>query len=176
MHASTFESTAIRSNYNRKWSSHMHAKELVHQLYISLLWQAFTTRSVTKAMSIQFIDGKCHIKKRKSRKTALSGYYVCLSHDLLLMSSGAGTHIHTHTPTFMDKTISRNQVAHAPGLKKLFHSKIMPQKILQNNATHLLYSTWPQTPLNVLKIPYLPEFFPFKVFLMLATNNMGNTP
>ena len=31
--------------------------------------------------------------KRKSRKTALSGYYACVSCDLLLMASGADTHI-----------------------------------------------------------------------------------
>ena len=60
--------------------------------------------SVTKATPIQFIDDKCHIKKWKGCKTALSGYYACLSHDLLLMSSGADTYM------FVDGTISRNQV------------------------------------------------------------------
>ena len=55
---------------------------------------------LTKATSIQFIDGKCHIKKRKSCKTALSGYYACVSRDLLLMPSGADTHTHTHTHTY----------------------------------------------------------------------------
>ena len=64
---------------------------------------------VTKATPIQFIDSKCHIKKWKSRKTALSGYYACLSCDLLLMPVEARTHTHTHTPTFVDKTISRNK-------------------------------------------------------------------
>ena len=49
-------------------------------------------RIVTKATAIQFIDGKCHIKKQKSHKTTLSGYYVCASHDLLLMPSGVDTH------------------------------------------------------------------------------------
>ena len=48
--------------------------------------------SVTKAMPIQFIDDKCHIKKWKGCKTALSGYYACLSHDLLLMPSEADTY------------------------------------------------------------------------------------
>ena len=52
------------------------------------------TRTVTKATAIQFIDGKCHIMKRKSRKTALSGYYACDSRDLLLMASGAETHMY----------------------------------------------------------------------------------
>ena len=65
--------------------------------------------SVTKATPIQFTDGKCRIKKRRDHKTALSGYYACLSRDLLLMASGADTHTHTHTPTFADETISRNQ-------------------------------------------------------------------
>ena len=66
------------------------------------------TGSVTKATPIQFTNGKSRIKKQRGRKTALSGYYTCLSCDLLLMASGADTH--THTPTFADKMISRNQV------------------------------------------------------------------
>ena len=49
----------------------------------------------TQAMSIQFIDGKCHIKKQKSHKTALSGYYACVSCDLLLMPLG-WTHTHAN--------------------------------------------------------------------------------
>ena len=44
--------------------------------------------SVTKAMPIKFINSKCHIKKWKSCKTALSG-------------KREGTH--TYTPTFVDK-------------------------------------------------------------------------
>ena len=59
---------------------------------------------VTRATAIQFIDGKCHIKKRKSYKTALSDYYACVSCDLLLMPWGrthtyiqAHTHPRTHT-------------------------------------------------------------------------------
>ena len=53
--------------------------------------------SATKATSIQFIDGKCHIKKQEIRKMALSGYYTCLSGELLLMPLGVDTHTHTHT-------------------------------------------------------------------------------
>ena len=53
-------------------------------------------RIVTMATAIQLLDGKCHIKKQKSRKTALSGYYACVSRDLLLMPSRADTHTHTH--------------------------------------------------------------------------------
>ena len=59
------------------------------------------TCSVTKATPIQFIDSKSRIKKQRGRKTALSGYYTCLSHDLLLMASGwtHNTHIHQHSRT-----------------------------------------------------------------------------
>ena len=54
-------------------------------------------RIVTKATAIHFIDGKCHIKKQISRKTALFGYYACISRDLLLVSSGVDTHTRKHT-------------------------------------------------------------------------------
>ena len=53
--------------------------------------------------------------KWKSRKTALSGYYACVSRDLLLMTSGR-THTHTDTQT---KIISRNQVRTAEGRARL---------------------------------------------------------
>ena len=66
--------------------------------YLTLLRQAFTARIVTKARTIQFIDCSV-IKKRNSCKTSLSDYYACLWRDLLLMASGADTHIHTHTHT-----------------------------------------------------------------------------
>ncbi len=88
------------------------------------------TGSVTKAMPIQFINSKRHIKKQRGRKTALFGYYACLSHDLLLMALKPDTHTHTrtHIPMFTDKMISRNQARagcrhaqaagpRAPGLK-----------------------------------------------------------
>ena len=55
--------------------------------------------SVTKATPIQFTDGKSDTKKRRGRKTALPGYYACLSRDMLLMASGADTRTHTHTHT-----------------------------------------------------------------------------
>ena len=78
------------------------------------------TGSITKATHIQFIDGKSHIKKQRGHKTALSGYYACLSHDLLLMALGADTHTHTHTYTNVH---GRNDFKkpgacgpHAPGL------------------------------------------------------------
>ena len=86
---------------------------------LHLLWQVFTTRSVTKAMPIQLIDGRSHMKKWRCCKTALSGYYAYFSCDVLLIPLGADTH--TNTPTFADETISRNQAraafGHAPGLK-----------------------------------------------------------
>ena len=71
--------------------------------------------SVTKATPIQFTDGKSRVKKRRGRKTALSGYYACLSRDLLLMASEVDTHTHTHTPTFTDEMISRSQARAAKG-------------------------------------------------------------
>ena len=52
--------------------------------------------SVTKATFIQFINSKSRIKKWRDRKTTLSGYYACLSHDLLLMASGADAHTYTN--------------------------------------------------------------------------------
>ena len=73
------------------------------------------TRTVTKATAIQFIDSKCHIM---SRKTALSGYYACVSCDLLLMASGAETHMYQR----VNKNDFKKPGAHglwpcAPGLK-----------------------------------------------------------
>ena len=58
--------------------------------------------SVTKATPIQLINSKCHIKKRKCRKIALSGYYACCSRNLLLKASGV--------PTLANEMISRNQL------------------------------------------------------------------
>ena len=60
------------------------------------------TCSVTKATPIQLINGNCHIKKWKCRKTALSGYYACCSCDLLLKPLGV--------PTLANEMISRNQL------------------------------------------------------------------
>ena len=54
---------------------------------------------VTKATAIQFINGKCLLKKRKSCKTTLSGCYASVSYDLLLMPLEVDTHItHAHIP------------------------------------------------------------------------------
>ena len=65
-------------------------------------------RSVTKAMPIKFVHGKCHIKKWKAVKLPYPvSYYACLSHNLFLIPLEADTH--RHTPTFADETISRNQ-------------------------------------------------------------------
>ena len=57
------------------------------------------------------------IQRNGKAVNALSGYYACISRELLLMPLGMYTH--THTPMFVDETISRNQarVAHVPGLK-----------------------------------------------------------
>ena len=71
--------------------------------------------SVTKAMLIQFIAGKCHIKKQKGRKAALSSYYAWLSCDLLLMPSEAG-HMCTHTNIHGQNNIKKPGLC-GPGLK-----------------------------------------------------------
>ena len=80
------------------------------------------TRSVTKATAIHLIVGKCHVKKQKSCKTALSGYYAWLSFDLLLMPSRADTHTHIHqcswTKQFQETRHARAAGPSAPGLKK----------------------------------------------------------
>ena len=80
---------------------------------------------VTKATPIQFIDSKCDIRKQKSHITVLSGYYACLSRDLLLMPLGQ-THTHTHTYTHTNvcgqnnfkKPGTHGPVARTPSLKK----------------------------------------------------------
>ena len=91
------------------------------------------TRIVTKATAIQFIDSKCHIKKQKSCKTALSDYYASVSCDLLLLIPSGWTHTHANILTFADEMISRNQACTGLGpvhtcFKKMvvreFHSQI----------------------------------------------------
>ena len=62
------------------------------------------THTVTKAIAIQFINGKCHnYNETKSHKTDLSGYYACVSHDLILMALGADTQTHIHIPMHLQK-------------------------------------------------------------------------
>ena len=78
------------------------------------------THSVTKAMPIQFIDGSSHIKKQRGRKTTLSSYYACLSCDLLLMPSGADTHIHQRSQTKRLQE-ARSAGPYVSGLKMLKH-------------------------------------------------------
>ena len=75
--------------------------------------------SVTKATPIQFIDGKSRINKRRGHKTALSGYYACLSRDLLLMPLGADTHIHQRlrTKRFQETRCAQACGPRVPGLK-----------------------------------------------------------
>ena len=77
------------------------------------LRQAFTAGSVTKATPIHFIDSKSRLKKWRVRKTALSGYYACLSRGLLLMASGADTHTH-----IQQRLRTKKPGARAPGLIK----------------------------------------------------------
>ena len=78
------------------------------------------TGSVTMAAPIQFIDGESCTKKWKGRKTALSGYYTCLSRDLLLMALGQ---THTHTPTFVDENNFKKPGACGPQYARLLIDK-----------------------------------------------------
>ena len=73
------------------------------------------------ATPIQFTDGKSGTKKRRGRKTALPGYYACLSRDLLLMASGADTHTYTNVRrrNNFKKPGTRGLRPRAPGLKIL---------------------------------------------------------
>ena len=64
--------------------------------------------SVTKGILIQFIDGKCLIKKRRNRKITLSSYYIHPSRELLLMPSGANTQAHTHTHTHIYRRVNKS--------------------------------------------------------------------
>ena len=113
--------------------------------------------TVTKATAIQFIDCKCHIMKQKSRKTALSGYYAIthVSRDLLLMASGADTHIHTHTDV-RTKTISRNQARTAFG-------RVPGLKITLLNVTH--YAVHMQVIYDCHLATFLTKLLSFGCFL-----------
>ena len=95
---------------------------------------AASAGSVTKATPIPFIDSKSHIKKWRGRKTALSGYYTCLSRDLLLMASRADTHTHTNVH-------GRNDFK-KPGLRapvlKISNNVIMDYCIGRNLAGHYI--------------------------------------
>ena len=92
-------------------------------------------RSVTKATPIQFIDSKTHLKKQRSRKTTLSGYYSCLSRDLLLMPLGVDTH--KHTPTFTDETISINQAHNGMPPTQLWFNYVGARKLNYYNTLPL---------------------------------------
>ena len=89
--------------------------------YFSLLWQAFTMGSVSKATPIQFINGKSRIKKWRGHKASLSGYYECLSRGLLLLASETDTHKHIHqhsqTKQFQETRHTRACSLRVPGLK-----------------------------------------------------------
>ena len=82
----------------------------------------FTTGSVTKAMPIQFIDGKSHIKKQRSHKTAL---YPVITQDFHVTCLGDGhTHIHqrSRTKRFQETKCARAGDPHTPGLKNSFEN------------------------------------------------------
>ena len=71
------------------------------------------------------------MKKRRRRKTTLSSYYTCFSHDLLLMPSGADTHTYTNVRglnTFK-KPGACGQRPSAPGLKLVIKLKVVAFKL-----------------------------------------------
>ena len=66
------------------------------------------------------------MKKQKSLKTALSGYYLCVLHDMLLMPSGADTQTYSNVwgwNVFKKPSVHLPQ-SHVPGLKVLKQHKI----------------------------------------------------
>ena len=107
----TFKTEALRLVTNVQLLKRLlQRNERLIQLYLCLLWQALAKRCVTKAMPIHIIDGKCHIKKRRSRITCFGRLLGFISRDWLFMASGADTHTQTHTHIARKKTISINQV------------------------------------------------------------------
>ena len=60
------------------------------------------------------IDVKYHIRKQKSCRTGLAGYYTCFLHELLLTLSGVNTHIYTYK---LPRQKQYQETRHVPGLK-----------------------------------------------------------
>ena len=133
----------------------------------SFLWQAYTTRCVTKATPIHFIDGKCHInqlKSGKSHKTCLTNHTESISHHitpLVIIALGADIQTHRHTRKHTNtqtKAISRNQaraglspacawfkiwktplMSHYNDLVNKVWNSINFTKLVKTNFNHLLF-------------------------------------
>ena len=71
----------------------------------------------------------------------LSGYYMCLSYDLLLLPSAADrqTDTHTHTPMFADEMIF---FLHTPGLKIYILQDCVPGLDKQMNMINMFIHIW----------------------------------
>ena len=84
------------------------------QCNLSVLWQAFTTHSVTKAMPIQFIDSKNYNYKETERPYNCCIWLLHMPFSWLAINVLRGGHTQTHTRTryitFKDETISRKQI------------------------------------------------------------------
>ena len=111
LYLSTFKRTCILLKYFSKNNAiylYLYFNKCESTCTLLKYFHMYFTPFLTKATAIQFINGKCHIMKRKSHKTTLSGYYTCVSRDLLLMALGTDTHTHTDAQT---KTISKTRRA-----------------------------------------------------------------
>ena len=108
-------------------------------------------------------------KETESPKTALSGYYVCVSHNLLLMTSGADTHTHTYQRS--NKNNFKKRRPRVPGLKM----KNALYKIAMLEPSPLIYI------LQSCGLPYKQkiwhgikfggwQFFEITKFISLITN------
>ena len=84
---------------------HMRRNDVIIEWYL-VFYARHSQRAVTKTTPIQFIDGKCHIRKQKSCRTGLASYYAYSPRELLLTPSGW---THTHTLTSWTKAITRYQ-------------------------------------------------------------------
>ena len=94
---------------------------------------------VTKATAIQFYRWQVSFKETE---TALSGYYACVSHDMLLIPSRADTHIHMHTYQEANKNNFKKPVCsrrlHTPGLKRVWVARLPFYKYVSRVFKHAM--------------------------------------
>ena len=78
-------------------------------------------RFVTKAIPINNIDSRCHIKKPEGSMAYMAGYSGFISHELFLMAGGGGTGSHTchrlHGGNFGGPGVRRLTGQCVPGVK-----------------------------------------------------------
>ena len=84
------------------------------------------TSFVTKAMPIDGIDGKCHIKKLKSSRTCLTGYSAFISHEKFFNGLRADTHIRPNVFCGLDsRTGLADSIGHPAYTYKLTLNQII---------------------------------------------------